>query len=67
LDFERLERLARRSFADAEQLLQRCFLRQLVAGYEPTLADPTLDLFNDHVAAFLRTEVGSHRHLAHLS
>jgi hypothetical protein len=67
LDFERFERFARRTLADAEQLLQRGFLGQLVARYEPPLGDPALDLFNDHVAAFLRTKAMSRLHLANLS
>ena len=67
LDFERLERFARRSLADAEQLLQSGFLGQLVTRYEPPRADPALDLFNDHVATFLRTEATLHLHLTYLS
>src|SRR5215472_2513742 len=68
LDFKGLDRPARRALADAEQLLQRSFLRELVARYQPPLGDPALDLLDDHVAAFLSTEIACRRaHLAYLS
>ncbi len=67
LDFERFERFACGSLAYAEQLLQRVFLRQLVARYQPPLADPALNLFDDEVAAFLTTEPGRCLHMHDLS